>query len=37
MRRDWRPTEVQALLVEGLRRHARAAAGGQLARNAVRA
>jgi len=37
MRRDWRPTEVQALLVEGLRRHARAAAGGQLTRNAVRA
>jgi len=25
VRRDWRPTEVQAQLVEGLRRHARAA------------
>jgi hypothetical protein len=24
VRRDWRPTEVQAQLVEGLRRHARA-------------
>jgi DNA-binding transcriptional LysR family regulator len=27
MRRDWRPTEVQAQLVDGLRRHARAASG----------
>jgi DNA-binding transcriptional LysR family regulator len=27
VRRDWRPTEVQAQLVEGLRRHARAASG----------
>jgi DNA-binding transcriptional LysR family regulator len=25
VRRDWRPTQVQAQLVEGLRRHARAA------------
>jgi len=33
MRRDWRPTEVQALLVDGLRRHARAAAGGLSTRN----
>lgn len=37
VRRDWRPTEVQALLVEGLRRHARAAAGGQTARHAATA
>jgi len=29
VRRDWRPTEVQAQLVEGLRRHARAVARGQ--------
>ena len=33
MRRDWQPTEVQALLVDGLRRHARAAAGGLSTRN----
>jgi hypothetical protein len=25
VRRDWRPTEVQAQLIEGLRRHARTA------------
>jgi DNA-binding transcriptional LysR family regulator len=29
VRRDWRPTEVQAQLVEGLRRHARAAASAR--------
>jgi DNA-binding transcriptional LysR family regulator len=37
VRRDWRPTEVQAQLVDGLRRHARAAAGGQGTPHAVRA
>ena len=37
MRRNWRPTEVQALLIEALRRHARAAAAGQLTHIAVRA
>jgi len=37
VRRDWRPTEVQAQLVEGLRRHAREAAGGQMIRPAARA
>jgi len=31
-RRDWRPTEVQAQLVEGLRRHARVISAAQLAR-----
>jgi LysR family transcriptional regulator, regulator for genes of the gallate degradation pathway len=35
IRREWRPTEVQAQLVDGLRRHARAAAGGRPTRNAV--
>jgi LysR family transcriptional regulator of gallate degradation len=35
VRRDWRPTEVQAQLVEGLRRHAWAAAGAPAARNAA--
>jgi DNA-binding transcriptional LysR family regulator len=29
VRRDWRPTQVQAQLVEGLRRHARAASSRQ--------
>jgi LysR family transcriptional regulator of gallate degradation len=29
LRRDWRPTQVQAQLVEGLRRHARAASSYQ--------
>lgn len=29
VRRDWQPTEVQAQLVEGLRRHARALSTGQ--------
>ena len=33
VRRDWRPTEVQAQLVEGLRRHARAVARGQATRD----
>lgn len=37
VRRDWRPTEVQAQLVDGLRRHARAAAGGQGTPHAVKA
>jgi DNA-binding transcriptional LysR family regulator len=37
VRRHWRPTEVQAQLVEGLRRHARAAAGAPAARNAANA
>ena len=32
VRRDWRPTEVQAQLVEGLRRHARAASAAARAR-----
>jgi len=34
VRRDWRPTEVQAQLVEGLRRHARAASAAAHARRA---
>ena len=34
VRRDWRPTEVQAQLVEGLRRHARAASAAARARRA---
>ena len=33
VRRDWRPTEVQAQLVAGLRRHARAVASGQATGN----
>ncbi len=37
VRRGWRPTEVQAQLVEGLRRHARALAGGQAPRFAATA
>jgi LysR family transcriptional regulator, regulator for genes of the gallate degradation pathway len=37
VRRDWRPTEVQAQLVDGLRRHARAAAGGRVTPHAARA
>jgi DNA-binding transcriptional LysR family regulator len=36
-RRDWRPTQVQLQLVEGLRRHARAAASRQVRRNAATA
>jgi len=36
VRRDWRPTEVQAQLVDGLRRHARAAAGAPAARSAAK-
>ena len=32
VRRDWRPTEVQAQLVEGLRRHGRAASAAARAR-----
>jgi LysR family transcriptional regulator, regulator for genes of the gallate degradation pathway len=35
VRRGWRPTEVQAQLVEGLRRHARAVAGGHATRNSA--
>jgi DNA-binding transcriptional LysR family regulator len=35
VRRDWRPTEVQAQLVDGLRRHARAAAGASAVRDAA--
>jgi len=35
VRRDWRPTEVQSQLIEGLRRHARAAASVPAARNAA--
>ena len=35
VRRDWRPTEVQAQLVDGLRRHARAAAGASAVRSAA--
>jgi hypothetical protein len=34
MRRDWRPTPVQAQLVEGLRRHARAVSSGPAGRKA---
>jgi DNA-binding transcriptional LysR family regulator len=34
VRRDWRPTEVQAQLVDGLRRHARAASAAARARRA---
>ena len=37
VRRDWRPTQVQAQLVEGLRRHARAAAAAHARREARRA
>jgi len=37
VRRDWRPTEVQAQLVEGLRRHARAACDSHPRRHTVRA
>ena len=37
VRRDWRPTEVQAQLVEGLRRHARAVAAVHARREARRA
>jgi DNA-binding transcriptional LysR family regulator len=35
VRRDWRPTEVQAQLVDGLRRHARAVSSGQPGRTAT--
>jgi len=35
VRRDWRPTEVQSQLIEGLRRHARAATGAPPVRNAA--
>jgi len=35
VRRDWRPTDVQAQLVEGLRRHARAAAAAKHAKGTV--
>ena len=35
-RRDWRPTEVQAQLVEGLRRHARIISAAQLAGQSAR-
>jgi LysR family transcriptional regulator, regulator for genes of the gallate degradation pathway len=34
VRRDWRPTQVQAQLIEGLRRHARSA-GGQNTRSSL--
>jgi len=37
VRRDWRPTPVQAQLVEGLRRHARAASSRQARRNGATA
>jgi LysR family transcriptional regulator, regulator for genes of the gallate degradation pathway len=37
VRRDWRPTEVQVQLVEGLRRHARAACASHARRNGARA
>lgn len=37
VRRDWRPTQVQAQLVEGLRRHARAASLRQSRRSAATA
>jgi LysR family transcriptional regulator, regulator for genes of the gallate degradation pathway len=37
VRRDWRPTRVQAQLVEGLRRHARAASSRPLRRTAASA
>ncbi len=37
VRRDWRPTEVQAQLVDGLRHHARAAAGVRATHHAARA
>jgi LysR family transcriptional regulator, regulator for genes of the gallate degradation pathway len=36
VRRDWRPTEVQAQLVEGLRRHARAACDSHPRRHPAR-
>ena len=35
VRRDWRPTPVQAQLVEGLRRHARAVSSGPAGRKAT--
>jgi len=35
VRRDWRPTPVQAQLVEGLRRHARAVSSGSAGRKAT--
>jgi DNA-binding transcriptional LysR family regulator len=35
MRRDWRPTEVQAQLVAGLRRHARAVGSGPATSNSA--
>ena len=35
VRRDWRPTQVQAQLVEGLRRHARAVARGPATRDSA--
>jgi hypothetical protein len=34
VRRDWRPTPVQAQLVEGLRRHARAVSSAPAGRKA---
>src|SRR6266478_2240670 len=37
VRRDWRPTQVQAQLVEGLRRHARAASSRQARPNSATA
>jgi len=37
VRRDWLPTQVQAQLVEGLRRHARAASSRQASRNSATA
>ena len=37
VRRDWRPTEVQAQLVEGLRRHARAGSSRQARPNSATA
>jgi len=36
VRRDWRPTEVQGQLVEGLRRHARLVSAGQGAHSSAR-
>jgi DNA-binding transcriptional LysR family regulator len=35
IRRDWRPTEVQAQLIEALRRHARAASSVHTRRSAA--
>jgi len=36
VRRDWRPTQVQGQLVEGLRRHARAACDSHPRRHPAR-